>query len=461
MFDYDLLILGSGPGGYVAAIRAAQLGLKTVIIEKDKLGGVCLNVGCIPSKALIHQAEIFHAGTDLQSMGIQLDQSKFDYVNVFNKSRLAATRLSKGVEFLMKKNQIDVISGTGVLTNPNQVTVNGERNITAKNIIIATGSRPRILPGFEFDGSHVLSSTDALMLQKLPAKLLIIGSGAIGLEFAHIFNAFGVSITVVEVMDQILPIEDAETVAVLRKSFERRGMTFLTSTKALKYESSSGKLTVTLEAADKTTSTLEVDQILVAVGRTTNTESIGLETLGIKTERGFVMVTDYFQTTIPGIYAIGDIVPLPQLAHVASKAGEIAVEHIAGLKPETHIRPDLIPSAVYTEPQIGSFGPTEAKLQQSGRTYAKATFPFRGVGKAVAVEQSEGLVKVLYDPKTKEILAAHLVGSEATEVVHEILLAKKTELLPEDIASMMHAHPTLSEVVMETMRAVEGWAIHA
>ncbi len=459
-YKYDLLVIGSGPGGYVAAIRASQLGLKTAIVEKDKPGGVCLNIGCIPSKALIHQAEIFNSQKGLAEMGISVDASKFDYTVVFKKSRQAADRLSKGVQSLIKKNKIEYVAGTAKVVAPHEVEIDGKERISAKNILVATGSRPRQIPGFEFDEKQVISSTGALMLEKLPGSLVILGAGAIGMEFAHVMSSFGVKVTVVEMLDQILPLEDHDSVEVVARDFKKRGVQMHTSTKATKLSRSKSGITLTIESKDGKASTLEADQLLVAVGRAPNTEELGLEAIGVKLDRGFVVTGDYYETAVKGIFAIGDVIPTPLLAHVASKEGEIAVEYMAGQNPEKRIPSDEIPSAVYTEPQVASFGPTEARAKETGLKYEKAIFPYRGAGKSVAVEQPDGHVKLLFTPDTHEILAAHIAGANATEILHEILLAKKAELLPEDIATMIHAHPTLSEAVMEAARAAEGWAIH-
>jgi len=458
--EYDLAVIGAGPGGYVAAIRARQLGLKTVVIEKDKPGGVCLNVGCIPSKALIHQAEIFRSARELSELGVKMDFSGFDYGKVFKKSRAAAERLSKGVQFLLKKNGVEYVQGAAVFKTAHELDIAGGKTVTADNVIIATGSRSRAVPGFAFDEETVLSSTGALMLEKLPKRLLILGAGAIGMEFAHIMNSFGVEVTVVEMLDRILPIEDAETVAVIEKEFSRRGIKMLVSTKAAGMEKTDSGIKVRLEGKAGTASSVEADKVLVAVGRAPNTENLGLERIGVVLDRGFVKTGDYYETAVRGVYAVGDVVSTPLLAHVASKEGEIAVERIAGRTPEKRISLDEIPSAVYCEPQIGSFGLTEEEAKTRGVKYVKAVFPYRGIGKAVATESSEGLVKIILDPETREIIGAHAAGSQATEIIHEILLARHGELLPEDIAGMIHAHPTLSEGVMEAARAAEGWAIH-
>jgi len=464
-YTYDLAVIGGGPGGYVAAIRASQLGLKVAVIEKDKLGGVCGNWGCIPSKALIHQAETYHSIVALESMGVKVDVSGLDYSKVQAKSRAAADSSGKGTAYLMKKNKIDVVPGTAVLTGPNEVTVNGTLKVTAAALLVATGSRPRELPGFEFDEKTVLSSNGILALTTLPKSLLILGSGAIGMEFAYIMDAFGVEVTVVEMMPRILPVEDHETAAVVEKAFVKRGVKFHVGTKASSLKKTSAGVELTIEKDGKT-EVLKAEKILVAVGRVPNTENLGLEKLGVKLDRGFVTVKDYYQTDAATVYAIGDIVPSPLLAHVASKEGEIAVEHVAsklkGAKAphEKKLDPMLIPGATYCEPQIASFGLTEEKAKEKKIDYKAYSFPFTGNGKAKAVDRTEGLAKVIYDPKTKEILGGHIAGLYATELIHELLLAKKAELLPEDIATMVHAHPTVSEAVMEAARGVEGWAIH-
>ena len=458
-YDYDLLILGAGPGGYVAAIRATQLGLKAGVIEKDKPGGVCLNIGCIPSKALIHQAELMRGAKELEQIGVKVDASSLDYSKVFAYSRKAADMLSRGVGFLLKKNKIDLIEGEGVITSAHEIEVKGHGKVSGKNLLIATGSQPRSIPGFDFDEKTVLSSNGALMLEKLPGRICILGGGAIGVEFAHIMNAFGVEVHLVEMLDHLLPLEDQEAVQVLVRSFKKRGVKIYTSTKATGYTKSAKVLKVSLEGADGKQE-LEVDQILVVVGRVPNTEGIGLEKVGIKPEKGFIPVGSYYQSSAEGIYAIGDVLNSPMLAHVASKEGEIAAEHLAGHKTPTRLDPNAIPGAVYCEPQLASFGYTEVAAKEAGLDFEKAVFPYRGAGKSVAVGKTEGILKLLVDKETREILGAHVVGAEATELIHEILLAKTAELLPEDIARMTHAHPTLSEGVMEMARMAEGWVIH-
>ncbi|MGC9364459.1 MAG: dihydrolipoyl dehydrogenase [Fidelibacterota bacterium] len=458
-YSYDLIIIGAGPGGYVAAIRASQLGLKTVVIEKDKPGGVCLNWGCIPSKSLISQAQKFACLADLKEMGVECNTAGFTYANVHQKSRIAATRLSKGVEFLLKKNSVALIPGTGKITGLHEVGVDDGAHYSAKNILIATGSRPRIIRGFEFDGKAILSSYDLLNLKQLPKSILILGAGAIGVEFAYILNAFGVEVHLVELLEQILPLEDAEATAVVTRAFKRRKISIHTSTQAEIREKTDGGLQILLKN-DQGEQTIEVEKILVAVGRTPNSENLGLEKLGIKTKSGYIEVGDYYRTGVPSVYAVGDVINTPLLAHVASKEGEIAVEYMAGLKPEPKVDPLLIPGAVYCEPPLASFGLNEKSAKALNIDYKKYVFPYRGIGKAVAVEEPDGLIKILFDQDSKAILGAHIVGKDATELIHEILLAKKAGLRPHNIAEMIHAHPTLAEGVMEAARGVEGWAIH-
>lgn len=456
---FDLVVIGGGPAGYVGAIRASQLGMSTAVVEEDTLGGVCLNIGCIPSKSLIHNANTYLSSSELEAMGLTIDRSGFSYEPVQKKSRKAADTLSRGVQYLLKKNQVTVFNGRGTLKGPGTVSVSDGTEIQAKHILLATGSRPRQIPGFEFDEKQVLSSTGALMMTDLPESMLVLGGGAIGIEFAHILNAFGVKVHVVEMLDSILPLEDREAAAVVRKSLEKREVTIDTGTKAAGLQKGSDGCVVTLQKGD-TTEDVKVDRVLVVVGRQPNTEDLGLEHLNVATERGFITVGDHYRTSVPNIYAAGDIVASPMLAHVASKEAEIAVEHMAGENPVARINPNAIPGAVYCEPQIASFGLTEEQAKEQGLDHAKSVFPYRGAGKSVAIERSDGMVKILTAKDTKELLGCHIVGAEATELIHELLLAKSSELLPEDIATMIHAHPTLSEAVMEAMRMVEGWAIH-
>ncbi|MFO7848877.1 MAG: dihydrolipoyl dehydrogenase [Spirochaetia bacterium] len=463
-YDYDLVVLGAGPGGYVGAIRASQLGLKTCVIEKNKVGGVCLNIGCIPSKSLIHQAEIFRNTKGLERMGVSVDTSTLDYSKVQEESRKAADTLSKGVQYLLKKNKIDLVEGEGVITEENEVTVtNGDREekkITGANILIATGSSPKNIPGFDYDGERIINSNDALMMTGLPENMIILGAGAIGCEFAHIMNSFGVQITIVEMLDQILPNEDPEAASVLSRSFKKRKIKMHTSAKASNPRKEGGKVLLDVETK-KGLQTIEADKLLVVVGRGPNTGNIGLEKMGISLERGFVKVGDYYHTGIGSIYAVGDIVSSPLLAHVATKEAEIAVEHMAGVGEEKRIDPASIPAAVYTEPEVAGFGLTQEQAEEQGLKAESASFPYRGAGKSVAIEKTDGMVKITYDFETKKIIGGRIVGAEATDLIHELLLAANAGLKTNDISRMIHAHPTLSEAVMEAARAAEGWVIHA
>ncbi len=458
MKEFDLAIIGAGPGGYVAAIRASQLGLNTVVMEKDKPGGVCLNIGCIPSKALIHQAAIFNSIKDLESMGIKVDTSEFDYKQVFKKSRLAAKKLSKGVQFLLRKNKVDYIEGEAIFKDKNTLIVN-EEEIKAKNIIIATGSKARQLPGFKIDEKNILSSTGALMLEELPKRMLIIGGGTIGVEAAHLFNRFGVEIHLVEMLDNIVHLEDEDVSKELEKTFKKRNINVYTSTKVSGYEKSENGFAVTLDGKDGKQEVVSVDKILVSVERVANIEGFGLEELGVEIEKGgFIKTKDYYETNVNGVYAIGDVLSSPSLAHVASKEAEIAVEHIAGHEPEKKLDPDIIPGAVYCEPEIGSFGLKEKDADKDKHKVSK--FPYKAVGRATALEQNEGFIKLITDKQTGMILGASIIGAQASELIHELLLAKSLKISAQKIAELIHAHPTLSEGIMEAARMSQGWAIH-
>ena len=490
-FDYDILFIGAGPAGYVGAIRSSQLGLKTAVVEGDKLGGVCLNIGCIPSKALIEQANRYSELEELKKLGITFDTAGFDYSKVQGFSRTAADRLSKGVDFLLKKNKVDVLSGMAQLIDKNTLVVNdGEgkelKRVSAFAIVLATGSRPRQISGFEFDEQVVLSSTGILMMKELPKRLIILGAGAIGMEFAYIMSSFGVQVEVVEMLDRILPMEDEDVSSALKTVFEKRGVRFYTGMKALSLgRNEAGTLQLSIEpaqgsqqaldAAAKDGSTqnspgpliLEGDKLLVSTGRSPNTDTLALETLGIKLDRGYVTVHDYYETEAQSIYAVGDIVAgEPQLAHVASAQAELVAERVAyilgkGQNPRrTRIEKQFIPQAVYCEPQVASFGSKEQELRKNGISYKSSAFPFRAIGKAVATGHPEGFVKVLTDPSTGEILGASILGSGATELIHELLLASQNELTVEEIADMIHAHPTLSEGVKEGALSALDRAIH-
>lgn len=462
-FSHDLLIIGAGPGGYVAAIRASQLGLKTILIEKDKPGGVCLNIGCIPSKTLLHQAALFRSLPDLVAMGLSIDASGFDYAKVWQKSRDVAARLSKGVSGLLRKNKVELVTGSAVITGKNEVkvTVDGtEQTYCPKNILIATGSRPRSLPGYEFDGDQVLSSNDLLMLQELPASLVILGAGAIGVEFACIMASFGVQVSLVEMAPRILPGTDPDASKVVDTALRKQGVNILTGAKtgALNFEANVISLECSLP--DGNSVAIKAEKLLVAAGRSPNSENIGLESVGIKTEKGCIPVGDYYQTTVAGIYAIGDVINSPQLAHLASKEGETVVEYLAGKAVSARVNRDLVPFAVYAEPELASFGPSEDDLRSRNVEIQAFSFPFMGVGKAVATEAAQGFVRIIQSKAEKKILAATIVGQGATDLIHEILLARDAGIGASQVASLIHAHPTLSEGIMEAARGVEGWAIH-
>lgn len=459
--QFDLIIIGAGPGGYVAAVYAAQKGLKVAVIEKDTPGGVCLNWGCIPSKNLIHQADVFHSMTEMEAVGVTVDRNALNYEKVQQNSRGVVKTLTGGVASLLKRNKVELIKGAAKITGKGQISLESGDKFSCKNIIVATGSRPMTIPGFEFDEKQVLSSTGILAMTELPKSLIILGAGAIGCEFAFVMNSFGVKVTLVEAAEHILPTEDFETTAVLHNCFKREGIEILTNTRAQTLSKAPNSVTVTL--TDKNGEIqVTAEKALVVFGRSPNTASLGLKEMGVKlNERGYVEVKDYGQTHASGIYAIGDITTSPALAHVASKEGEIAVEHIAGLKPhETYIDHSLVPSAIYCEPQVAGFGLREDQAKAQGIEVKKATFKYPGAGKTIAVGKPDGLVKILCDKQTDEILGAHIVGHNATELIHELLLARHSELLPDDIASMIHAHPTISEAIMEAAKSVNGKPIH-
>jgi dihydrolipoamide dehydrogenase len=468
--NVDVAVLGSGPGGYVAAIRAAQLGLNVAIFEKDKPGGVCLNIGCIPSKSLINNAHLYSEGLALlKSGGALVDTSGFDFRSVWKASRMAAERLSKGVQYLLRKNKIEFIPGQGSLKDSRSLLVEkeGEQSLVrARAIILATGSRPRNLPGFSIDEERILSSTGMLLSETLPKSIAILGAGAIGMEFAYILSSFGTKVTVVELMDQVLPLEDPESAKVVEKAFTDRGVVIHCSARAEKAEMTGEGTLLHVQLKDGTKTEIASDKLLVSIGRAPNTDNIGLEAVGIRMNRGYVETGDYYETSAEGIYAIGDICIHPQLAHVASKSGEIAAERIGRLlsgteaPTETKINPYAIPSGVYCHPEVASFGLSEKKAQDLGVRHGVTRFPFRAIGKAVATEAPEGQVKIVFAPDTGAVLGASVVGAGATELVHEILLASYAELTLEELAQMIHAHPTLSEGIMEAAKAGMGRAIH-
>ena len=459
---YDLVVIGAGPGGYVAAVRAAQLGLKTAVVERDAPGGVCLNWGCIPSKNLIHQAELFRGLVEMEAVGVGISRDSLDYAAVQGRSREVVKTLTNGVAGLLKRNKVEYVRGVAEITAPGEVTVDGDRMLNGTNILLATGSCPMQVPGFEFDEDRVLSSTGILALQELPDSLVILGAGAIGCEFAYVMNSFGVEVTLVEAMDHILPTEDFETCAVLDQSFRQAGIDVRVKTRAAELVRDDAGVTVTLRSQEGNTDVVAASHALVVFGRTPNTAGLGLEKIGVKMhERGILDTGEYGLTGAAGVYAIGDITATPALAHVASAEGEIAVEHMAGYKSTRKaVDIELVPSAIYCEPQVAGFGLREDEALNSGVAVKKSVFNYHGAGKTIAVGKPTGLVKVLCDPTTDELLGAHIVGHNATELLHELLLVKSSELLPEDVATMMHAHPTIAEAVMEVMRGVNGQPIH-
>ena len=460
---YDLAVIGGGPGGYVAAIRAAQLGMKTAVIEKEKLGGLCLNWGCIPSKALLRSAEVYHLIKNASDYGLSVGEVSFDPKKIVRRSRTAAERLSKGVAFLLRKNNVEHISGTARVAGAGKIEVSQDgkatSEIAAKHVVVATGGYTRSLPGVEIDGKRVISSREALVLDTLPKSLIVIGGGPIGVEFAYYFNAFGVKCTIVEMMPRILPFEDAEITDILQKNFKKSGIEILTDTRVETLKA--GAKGVTVNVADKKggTQDLKGDVALMAIGFGGFVDGLGLQELGVQLEKGFIKVDENYQTNVPGIYAIGDVIGPPLLAHVASAEGIYMVEKLAGLNP-TPIDYDNIPSCTYCQPQVASVGLTEEKAREKGYTVKVGRFPFRANGKSIAVGETEGMVKLIFDEKYGELLGAHIIGVEATDMIAELGVARTLESTHSEILKTVHAHPTLSEAVMEAAGEAYGEAIH-
>jgi len=461
--SFDIIIIGGGPGGYVAAIRAAQLGLNTCVIEKKHLGGICLNWGCIPTKALLRSAEIYGYMKNASDYGLSAPNASFDLQKIVARSRGISGQLNAGVGHLLKKNKVTVIDGEGRLDGPGKVAVKPNKGtavtLQGKHIILATGARPRALPGLEADGKLVWSYFEALKPDIMPKSLLVIGSGAIGIEFASFFSTLGAKVTVVEVMDRIVPVEDAEISATLQKQMKKHGLDILTSTKVTKLDKKQNEVICTLEDGKGRSKTITVDRVISAVGVVGNIENVGLETTKVKTHRGCIVIDPYCQTAEPGIYAIGDVAGPPMLAHKAEHEGVICVEKIAGLKVHP-LDPLKIPGCTYCHPQVASVGLTEEKAIQAGHKVRVGRFPFIGNGKAIALGEPDGLVKTIFDEKTGQLLGAHLVGAEVTELIQGFVIAMGLETTEEDLMHTVFPHPTISETMHESVLDAYGRVIH-
>jgi dihydrolipoamide dehydrogenase len=461
---YDVAIIGSGPGGYVAAIRAAQLGLSVLIVEKDsRLGGVCTLCGCIPTKALLHTADLLEEARHGADVGVAAREVRLDLPAAMKHKEKVVRQSANGVAYLMKKNRVDVASGFGRIAGPGRVSVAGpdgaETAFAAKNIIVATGSTPRSLPGIEIDEKLILSSSGVLELAEVPKSLLVIGSGAVGVEFTSMYARFGSKVTVIEILPRIVPIEDEEISRELAASFKRSGIAVYVDTKIERVTRTEGGLEVVARAAGERTETFRAEKMLLAVGRRPLSEKIGLEELGVATEKGFIRVDPFMRTNVPGIYAIGDVVPTPQLAHVASAEGVVAVEHMAGGETRP-LNYDQVPGCTYCSPEVASIGLTEARARERGHDVAIGKFPFSAVGKARILNQAAGFVKIVADQKYGEVLGVHIVGPTATELIAEAGAAMALEATSEDLVRTIHAHPTLAECMHEASEAVQGHAIH-
>ncbi len=459
---YDLVILGSGPGGYVAAIRAAQLGLKTAIVERERLGGICLNWGCIPTKALLRTSEIYHYMQHAADYGLKADNIGFDLTKIVERSRKVAGQLNMGVKGLMKKNKVTVYEGVGTITAAGKLTVKqGDKTteLEAKNIIIATGARARDLPFAKADGKRIWTYRHAMVPEEMPTKLLVIGSGAIGVEFASFYSDMGAEVTIVEMLPRILPVEDEEISAFMDKALTKQGIKLLTATGLEKLESSAKGVTAAIKGKDGKVVTEEFSHAIVAIGIVPNTENIGLEKLGVETDRGHIKTDGYGATNVPGIWAIGDVTGAPWLAHKASHEGVIAVEKIAGVHPHQMDKAN-IPGCTYSRPQVASVGMTEAKAKEAGYELKVGKFPFIGNGKAIALGEAEGFVKTVFDAKTGELLGAHMVGAEVTELIQGYVVARQLETTEAELMDTVFAHPTLSEMMHESVLGAYGRAIH-
>ncbi len=464
----DVVVIGAGPGGYVAAIRASQLKMKTIIVEREHLGGVCLNWGCIPTKALLRTAEVYTNMKHAKSFGLKAENIGFDLDAVVKRSRDIAGKLSGGIDFLMKKNKIEVVMGAAKLEKgaPAPIvrvkTKDGEDVIKAKHVILATGARARTIPaaGLEPDGKFIWTAKEAMIPDIMPNKLLVIGSGAIGIEFASVYNALGADVTVVEMLDRILPAEDEEISALAEKQFKKQGMKILTGAAVEKLEKGKSSVKATIKLADGKKHEVEADRVVLAIGITGNVENIGLEAVGAKIDRGHVVVDEWLATGAPGLYAIGDLVGAPWLAHKASHEGVLCVERIAGISGLHPMDVTRIPGCTYSSPQIASVGLTEAKAKAAGKKVKVGRFPFNGNGKAIALGEPEGLVKTVFDETTGELLGAHMIGAEVTELIQGFAIARTMEGTEEDLMHTIFPHPTLSEMMHEATLDAYGRVIH-
>ena len=460
--EYDVIVVGSGPGGYVTAIRASQLGLKTAVVEKESLGGVCLNWGCIPTKALLKSANVFDYINHAEDYGIQVDGFKADFNKIVKRSRSVAEKMSGGVQFLMKKNKIDIIMGMGKVLPGKKVVVTDEKgtttDYTAKNIIIATGARSRQLPNLEQDGEKVIGYRKAMVLPKLPKKMVVVGSGAIGVEFAYFYNSMGVDVTIVEFMPKIVPVEDDEISKQLERTLKKQGLKIMTNSSVEKVDKSGKSCEVTIKTK-KGEEKISCDVVLSAVGIEANIEGIGLEEVGIVVDKGRIIVNEYFETNMPGYYAIGDVIPGPALAHVASAEGITCVEKIAGLNPEP-IDYGNIPGCTYCSPEIASVGMTEQAAKDAGYELKIGKFPFSASGKASAAGHNDGFVKLIFDAKYGELLGGHMIGSNVTEMIAEIVAIRRLETTGHELIKTIHPHPTMSEAIMEAAAAAYDEVIH-
>jgi len=460
---YDVVIVGGGPGGYVCAIRCAQLGLKTAVVERDRMGGICLNWGCIPTKALLRSSEIWHLMHRLEEFGMSADNFKFDIEKVVKRSRAVSKQLSDGVSFLMKKHKITVIPGEAKLAGKGKLTVTKDGKSTdvgAKNIVLATGARARTVPGLEPDEKLIWTYREAMVPTMFPKSLLVVGSGAIGIEFASFYKTLGAEVTVVEIMDRVMPVEDEEISAMAAKAFTKQGMKLKLGTQVTELKKGADNVTCTLKAKDGKTETVVVDRVILAMGIVGNVENIGLEAAGIKVERTHIVAGKYGETGVDGVWAIGDLVGGPWLAHKAMHEGVIVAEKIAGVKGVHPLNTSNVAGCTYCWPQVASVGMTEAKAKETGRKIKVGKFPFIGNGKAIALGEAEGMVKTVFDATTGELLGAHMIGAEVTELIQGYVIAKTGELTDAELSHTIFPHPTLSEMMHEAVLAADGAALH-